>query len=132
MWSHIGRTQISAGPRALIDIGDNTFINTGAVISSRKCIRIGSNCHIANDVVIMDDDFHDVASHTTNSGAQTIFIGNNVWLATRCIVLKGVSIGDGAVVAAGAVVTKDVPPYTLVGGVPAKPIRNIKPVEQTF
>ncbi|TFF34736.1 acyltransferase [Mucilaginibacter psychrotolerans] len=125
IWSHMGITLISAGPRATIEIGQNTFINTGANISSRNHIKIGKNCHIANEVIIMDDDFHDVSSHTQNSGSDAIIIGDNVWLATRCIILKGVSIGEGAVVAAGAVVTKDVPPYTLVGGVPAKHIRAI-------
>jgi maltose O-acetyltransferase len=56
-----------------------------------------------------------------------VIIEDNVWLATRCTILKGVTIGHGAVVAAGAVVTRDVPPYTLVGGVPAKIIRYIEP-----
>lgn len=51
-------------------------------------------------------------------------IGNDVWIGTGAIILKGVNIGDGAVVAAGAVVTKDVPPYTIVGGVPANVIRK--------
>lgn len=51
-------------------------------------------------------------------------IGNDVWIGARAMILSGVKIGDGAVIAAGAVVTKDVEPYTIVGGVPAKPIRK--------
>jgi acetyltransferase-like isoleucine patch superfamily enzyme len=126
IWSHIGTTQISAGPRATIEIGENTFINTGTIITARKYIKIGKNCHIANQVIMMDDDFHDIYQRDSKSAKETITIGDHVWLATRCMILKGVTIGEGAVVAAGAVVAKDVPPYTLVGGVPAKFISAIK------
>lgn len=125
IWSHIGTTQISAGPRATIEIGENTFINAGTIITSRRQITIGKNCHIANQVIMMDDDFHDVGKMTATSGKEAITIGDNVWIATRAIILKGVTIGEGAVIAAGAVVTKDVAPFTLVGGVPAKLIRQI-------
>ena len=126
IWSHIERTQISAGPRALIAIGANTFINTGTIISSRKQIRIGENCHIANQVIIMDDDFHGVHTREQTSEKEDINIGDKVWIAARAMILKGVTIGEGAVIAAGAVVTKNVAPYTMVGGVPAKVIRSVK------
>ncbi len=126
IWSHIGTTQISAGPRATIEIGNNSFINTGTIISARTHIKIGNNVQIANQVIMMDNDFHGVDKRDAEPVNEAIIIGDNVWLATRVMVLKGVSIGEGAVVAAGAVVTKDVPPYTLVGGVPAKVIRSIQ------
>lgn len=123
IWSHIGKTQLSAGKNAILCIGDNTFINTGVIISARKEIRIGKNCQIANQVIILDNDFHGVENREKPENPAPVIIEDNVWLATRCTVLKGVTIGKGAVVAAGAVVTKDVPPYTLVGGVPAKVIK---------
>ncbi len=125
IWSHLSTTQISAGPRATIEIGDNSFINTGTIISARTHIRIGKNVQIANGVILMDNDFHGVDNRDAEPVNESIIIGDNVWLATRVTVLKGVTIGEGAVVASGAVVTKDVPPYTLVGGVPAKVIRSI-------
>jgi acetyltransferase-like isoleucine patch superfamily enzyme len=75
----------------------------------------------------MDNDFHGVDRRDQAKPPARILIEDNVWLATRCTVLKGVTIGTGAVVAAGAVVTKDVPPYTLVAGVPARIIRHITP-----
>jgi acetyltransferase-like isoleucine patch superfamily enzyme len=125
IWSNIGTTQLSTGPRALIDIGENTFINSGAIITSRRHIRIGKNCHIANQVIMMDDDFHDVYARGSKSGKEAIIVGDNVWIATRAMILKGVTIGEGAVVAAGAVVTKDVAPYTLVGGVPARVLKYL-------
>lgn len=126
IWSHIGKTQLSVGKGAALSIGDHTFINTGVIISVRGQVSIGQHCQIANQVIIMDNDFHGVEDRDKPELPQPIIIEDNVWLATRCMILKGVTIGKGAVVAAGAVVTKDVPPYTLVGGVPAKIIRAIK------
>ncbi len=126
IWSHLGITQLSAGPSATIEIGDYSFINTGAIISARTHIKIGRNCQIANGVILMDNDFHGVDNRNAMPMTKAIIIGDNVWLATRVTVLKGVTIGEGAVVAAGAVVTKNIPAYTLAGGVPAKIIRQIK------
>ena len=67
-------------------------------------------------------DIRDVASAWDNKG--DIVIGNDVWIGYEAVILAGVTVGDGAVIGARAVVTKDVPPYTIVGGVPAKPIRK--------
>ncbi|GAB3177169.1 acyltransferase [Telluribacter humicola] len=127
IWSHIGTTQISAGRNARIIVGEGTFINTGTILSARHLIQIGRNCQIANQVILMDNDFHGTVNRDEEPTPEAIILEDNVWLATRCMVLKGVRIGEGAVVAAGAVVTKDVPPYTMVGGVPAKVIKKLEP-----
>ena len=127
IWSHLGTTEIYASSGASIDIGDDTFINTACVISAGKLIQIGRNCQIANQVILMDTDYHDAADHQRAAKPGSIIVEDNVWLATRCTVLKGVRIGEGAVVAAGSVVTKDVAPYTMVGGVPAKFIKSLRP-----
>lgn len=74
----------------------------------------------------MDDDYHDIGDHFSGSGKKKpIVIEDHVWLASNAKILKGVTIGKGSVVATGAVVTKDVPPYSVVGGVPAKFIKSI-------
>jgi acetyltransferase-like isoleucine patch superfamily enzyme len=78
----------------------------------------------------MDGDFHGVDNRDEAGKSGEIIIGDNAWLATRSMVLKGVSIGEGATVAAGSVVTKDVAPYTLVGGIPAKLIRKLQVPEE--
>ncbi|MDN3690728.1 acyltransferase [Cyclobacterium jeungdonense] len=130
LWSHMGTTQLYADRGALLEIGDDTFINTACILSASQHISIGKNCQIANQVVIMDGDFHGVENRDEKGKSGAIFIEDGAWLATRCMVLKGVRIGKGATVAAGAVVTKDVAPYTLVGGVPAKLIRKL-PVPET-
>lgn len=67
-------------------------------------------------------DVSDIASAWDNKG--DIVVGNDVWIGYKAVIMSGVTRGDGAIVATGAVVTKDVPPYTIVGGVPAKPIRR--------
>jgi maltose O-acetyltransferase len=88
-------------------------------------VRIGNRVQIANWVSIMDGDFHGLAERDRPPPPEAVHIEDDVWIATRATVLKGVTIGRGAVVAAAAVVTRDVEPYTLVAGVPARPVRRI-------
>jgi acetyltransferase-like isoleucine patch superfamily enzyme len=117
--------ELAAMPGGVLEIGDRTYINSGASLCAAKSVKIGARCAIGNLTLIMDTDFHSVGDHTVAPDAQPVVIEDDVWLAARVTVLKGVTIGRGAVVAAGAVVTKDVAPHTLVGGVPAKPIRKL-------
>lgn len=131
IWSHMGVTQLYAGPRAELKIGKNTFVNTGTILSASYHIVIGNNVQIANQVILMDGDFHGVDDRDVMKSPREIIIEDDVWIATRAMILKGVRIGKGSTVAAGAVVTKNVPAYTLVGGVPAKIIRYLnKPKKQ--
>ena len=126
IWSHIHRTQLSAGGRGKLIIGDNTFINVGSIISAHFQITIGKNVQIAPGVILMDNDFHGVEDRNAEVIPTPITIGDNVWLATRVVVLKGVTIGEGSTIATGAVVTKDVPPHSLAAGIPAKVIKSLK------
>jgi acetyltransferase-like isoleucine patch superfamily enzyme len=126
VWSHIQTTQLSAGGKGKLMIGDNTFINVGTIISARFEVKIGKNVQIAPGVIIMDSDFHGVEDRDAKVIATPITIGDNVWLATRAIILKGVTIGEGSTIAAGAVVTKDIPPFSLAAGIPAKVIKSFK------
>lgn len=105
-----------------VSIGKGTFITANSSILCKDSIDIGSDCAISWDVQIMDSDFHMVSGQSSVS--KPIKIGNQVWIGSRVTILKGVSIGDGAVIAAGSIVTKDVPTATLVGGNPAKIIRQ--------
>ena len=104
-----------------IVIGDNVFINKRVLLDGRNHLVIGNNVDIAREVNIWtrhhdyNDDYHLV------KGGETI-VGDYVWLCSRCTILPHVRIGRGAVVACGAVVTKDVPEMDVVGGVPAKRI----------
>lgn len=125
IWSNIRKCRLSIKPGAKLKIGNNCRLN-GPIIVSTNSITIGNNCRIAPDVYIMDGDFHSVENRMVEGKSSSITIEDNVWVATRAMVMKGVTIGKGAVIAAGAVVTKNVEPYTLVGGVPAKFIRKIQ------
>lgn len=105
---------------AVFNLG-NTFINSDCRIRCHKQISIGDHCAISHGVTIMDSDVH---SLNGSRNTKPVYIGNYVWIGTRVTLLSGVRIGDGAVLAAGALVTSDVPPKTLVGGVPARVLKE--------
>jgi maltose O-acetyltransferase len=102
-------------------MGENTVVNRGCRLDTRGGITIGSNVSISEDVVILTAD-HDPESPEFEGRKRPVCLGDRVWIGTRAMILPGVAIGDGAVVGAGAVVTKDVLPYQIVAGVPAKAI----------
>ncbi len=111
-----------------IQIGDHCLISPGTNISSAQKISIGHNCMIAADVNISDCDWHGVYNRTRPFRCtSSITIEDNVWIGLRAIIGKGITIGENSIVAAGAVVTEDVPSNSIVGGNPAKVIKKINP-----
>lgn len=94
-----------------------------ACIRCRGQVKIGVKSCIGRDVYLLSAS-HDVSSPTFDMIMAPIEIGNNVWIATRSTIGKGVTIGDGAVIAAESNVVKDVEPWIIVGGNPAKPIKK--------
>ena len=109
-------------------IGDDVFINAGCCFDLSASIVIEDRAQLAYQVTLITGA-HDIGPHECRAGAtapQPISIGEGAWIGAECTVLPGVTIGAGAVVAAGSVVTKDVAPDTLVGGVPAKPLRGLE------
>lgn len=102
-----------------IIVGAHTNINKKCVLDGRGGLKIGDNVDIAQETNIWTEQ-HDYNSPTYNSVCKEVIIEDYVWLASRVTVLPGVHIGRGAVVASGAVVTKDVPPLAIVAGIPAK------------
>lgn len=108
-----------------IHIGENVFFNSGCRFQDQGGIYIGDNVLIGHNVVLATIN-HDLtpANRGTNL-PRPIRIGNNVWIGANATVLPGITIGDNAVIAAGAVVTKNVAANTVVGGIPAKVIREI-------
>ena len=125
--STVATMELVAGEGASLSVGDNTFINYGCSIAAAEAVHIGADCNIGTYVMIMDSDFHRLEPERRNDWPDTapIILEDNVWIGGRAIVLKGVTIGAGSVVAAGSVVTKDVAPRTLVGGVPARVLRTL-------
>lgn len=106
-----------------LEIGDFVALSSGVHCYAIDKISIGNNTTISCDV-FLDCASHDISSPIMELTYAPITIGANCWIAANSIVLPGRSIGDGAVVAAGAVVTKDVEPWTVVGGNPAKFIKK--------
>lgn len=99
------------------------FFNSNIKIRCHEEIEIGENVAISHDVTIMDSDAHEGLWEGYEK-TKPIKIGNHVWIGTRVTILKGVTIGDNAIIAAGSVVTKNVPNNTIVAGVPAKVIKT--------
>ncbi|QQD18981.1 acyltransferase [Spongiibacter nanhainus] len=111
-----------------ITIGDYVMISPGTRISASDEITIGHSVMMAHGVYITDSDWHDVYDRTQRSDAVCpVRIGDNVWLGDRCTVLKGVTIGENSVVAACAVVTRDVPANVVVAGNPARVVKELDP-----
>ena len=115
-------SNVFVGDKAVLNLGTG-YIDRKATIYCYKNINIGNDVMIAEDVMIRDSNNHSIQYEGYVKDAP-VTIGNHVWIGARATILPGVRIGDGAVVAAGAVVTKDVPANALVGGVPAKIIKE--------
>lgn len=107
-------------------IGDRVTINSGCSICAEASVKIGDRVGIGNYSMILDTDFHTVGDFNRRPIPKPIVIEDDVWIASRVTVLKGVTIGRGSVIAAGSVVTKDIAPYTLAAGIPARAIRTIE------
>jgi acetyltransferase-like isoleucine patch superfamily enzyme len=122
----IGRkTSVHRGCRfyrpAGVQFGHNSIINRGVLLDGRMGLTIGNNVSISEGVAIFTLE-HDPTSPSFDDRGAPIVIHDRVFIGARAIILPGVTLKEGCVVAAGAVVTRDVEPYIIVGGVPAKPI----------
>ena len=109
-----------------IRIGDGCFLGGGCELNALSSIVIGSCCLIASGTRFIDHDhgieLGTLMKHQPERSAE-ILVGSDVWFGVNCTILKGVTIGDGAIIAAGSVVTKNVPPLAIVAGVPARILR---------
>lgn len=128
-------------PESSIKIGDRCFLARDTTVLSSVSITIGDDVMIGGECYITDNDGHSIDWRIRRNDVMDkkrgfknwehvemapVRIGNDVWIAPKCIILKGVTIGDAAVIAAGSVVTKDVPARTVVAGNPARVIREIE------
>ena len=108
-----------------IHLGKNVFINSDCKFQDQGGINIGDDVLIGHNVVLATLNHEENPEKRGNLCPSPIKIGNKVWIGSNATILPGVTIGDGAIIAAGAVVTKDVSEKTVVGGVPAKIIRSL-------
>ena len=146
----LGGTFVFESDQGFVSIGNRSFVNGGTQLISRSKIEIGDDVTIAWNVCIYDHDSHSLNWHTRMDDlrclredlqagrnplaskawsvvpTKPIRICDKAWVGMNAIILKGVTIGEGAVVAAGAVVTKDVPPWTVAAGNPARVVKCIE------
>lgn len=136
-WFFFGLAGVKIGPKAHIhvgvqffnpkgiEIGEGTIIGQRAFLDGRDKLKIGKHVDIASEVMIYNSE-HDINTEDFKAVSGPVEVEDHVFIGPRVIILPGVHIGRGSVIAAGAVVTKDVPDFTIVGGVPAKIIGERK------
>jgi acetyltransferase-like isoleucine patch superfamily enzyme len=112
-----------------IEVGNRTFINYGSSIAARATVKIGSYCHLGHYTFVMDNDQHDVVRHTELPQSFPVIIEDHVWIGSKVVILPGVRIGSRAVVGAGSIVTKDIPPRCVAAGNPARVLRRLTEFE---
>jgi acetyltransferase-like isoleucine patch superfamily enzyme len=111
---------------AIFSVGQGTYFTSDMHVETVNNIEIGSNCAISWGTTIIDDDHHEI-QYAGKAGSETKYevkIGDRVWIGCNCIILKGTILGDNCVVAAGSVVKGTFPPNCLIGGNPAKIIKE--------
>lgn len=108
-----------------LTIGKRVFINSGCKFQDQGGITIGDDTLIGHNVLIATLNHSKDPGHRGDTEPHPVQIGNKVWIGANATILPGVNIGDGAIVAAGAVVTTDVPARSIVGGIPAKFIKSV-------
>ncbi len=128
-WNPVRLTSWSGkGIQGHITIGDHCLISPGTTIASATSITIGDNCMFAAGCYVSDSDWHGLYNRLRPFRCnKPVILEDNVWLGLGVKVGKGVTIGENSVVAAGSVVAKDVPANTVVGGNPAKVIKQLNP-----
>ena len=130
---------------AHIRIGSRTHVGGGTILGAAQSIEIGDDVLVAFNVLITDHNSHSLCfaerrndvvewlaqrKDWTNVAMAPVRIADKAWIGARAIVLKGVTVGEGAIIAAGSVVTKDVPPWTIFAGNPARIVRELTAEER--
>jgi maltose O-acetyltransferase len=108
-----------------IEIGNHTFVNYGSSIAARTSVKIGSRCLLGHYTFVMDNDQHDVVRHTELPRSEPVIIEDHVWIGSKTVILPGVRIGSRAVIGAGSIVTKNIPPRCVAAGNPARVLRYL-------
>jgi acetyltransferase-like isoleucine patch superfamily enzyme len=123
--SEHGRSLFSVFQGGRLEIGDRTSINYAADFAATGLISIGADCRIGTNVIIMDNDFHEIDDRSRQPLPKPVMIEDSVWIANRSMVLPGVTIGRGSVIGAGSVVMTDIPEHSLAMGNPARVIKKL-------
>ena len=117
--------ELATGPEGVLRIGDGVRLNYGVSIAAQQEVVIGHRARIGPYVMIVDSDFHDPYLRSRRPPARPVIIEDDVWIGAKASVLRGVRVGRGAIIGTGAVVTRDVEPFTIVAGVPARVVATL-------
>ncbi len=123
------------GPGASIEIGPGCQLSGTSITARSTVIQLGRQVMFGPNCIVVDSDFHAHwppearATEPGMEGDRPVSVGDYAWIGMNCLILKGVSIGEGAIIGAGSVVTRDVPPFCLAAGSPARVLRCLKPGE---
>lgn len=122
---------LTAPAKARIKIGEGTFLNRGVMVAAHELVEIGAHCMLANGCFVSDanhrfDDLHKPITWQGFESKGPTRIGDNCWLGIGVVVTSGVTIGERSVIGANSVVTRDIEPYSIAAGAPAKVLRKIE------
>lgn len=117
--------ELCTGPEGVLRIGDGVRLNYGVSVAAQREVVIGHRARIGPYVMIVDSDFHDPYLRSRRPEGRPVVIEDDVWIGAKASVLRGVRVGRGAIVGTGAVVTRDVEPFAVVAGVPARVVGRL-------
>jgi len=124
-----GMVRLQAGGlEARIEIGGGTSFSNGVQVIAERRVTIGRRCLIGDAVLILDSDFHEMSAegrHRLPGATAPVILEDNVFVGSRAVILKGVTIGKDSVIGAGSVVVRSIPPGVIAAGNPAKVIRPL-------
>lgn len=118
------RAELGTRHGGTLTVGAGLYLNQGASVVASRSITIGDRVRIGDHAAIHDSDYHPISADLPVR-VKPIFIEDDVWIGRSAVIMPGVRIGKGSVVAAGAIVTRSVPPHSLAAGVPARVIREL-------
>ena len=127
--SIVAPIELYVGPKGTMSFGRMVHLNSGTTIAAIERVELGNRVEVGPHVTIYDNSFHDLYDRTQMADSRPVIIEDDVWLAAKCTILPGVRIGRGAVVAANALVVRDVEPFTVVSGVPAQELSRLDPAK---
>jgi len=127
--SQTTRTYFNVFPGGELVLGNAVAMNEGCRFDCTLSIRVGDRTRFGYRVALFDNNFHEVYDRISRPPGKPIVLEEDVWIGSNAMIFPGVTVGRGAVVAAAAVVRKDVPPWTVVAGNPAEPVKTLDPAK---
>lgn len=121
--------ELATGPEGTLDIGKQVRLNYGVSVAAMGSVRIGDRVRIGPYVMILDTEFHGTYDRDAMPAPKPVIIEDDVWIGAKATILPGVTVGRGSIVGVSSVVSSDVPPYTVVLGIPARPVRKLDPAQ---